>query len=245
MKKTFLLISLSVPAVWLAAQNKTQTTKKAPVKTVAKTVPTVLKTKLDSLSYSFGQSVAGQLKNVEVKDLNYAVFRKGLEDGMKGKIPDLSPEQMNACLNDHFMGQKMKEVNAEKATSKKFLEENKKRPGVVELPNGLQYEILKQGTGPIPQAVDTIVAHYAGTLINGKEFDNSYKRGEPIKYPANNLIKGWTEALTRMPVGSKWKLYIPSDLGYGDYGTGGDIPGGAALIFELELLDIIPVKNKN
>jgi FKBP-type peptidyl-prolyl cis-trans isomerase FklB len=119
------------------------------------------------------------------------------------------------------------------------LEENKKRPGVITLPDGLQYEIIIKGTGPIPKATDTVQANYMGTLINGEEFDNSYKRGEPLTIPVSGVIRGWTEALEMMPVGSKWKLFIPSDLGYGDRGAGGAIPGGSALIFEIELLKIV------
>src|SRR5215210_957517 len=122
---------------------------------------------------------------------------------------------------------------------KRNLEKNKKRPGVIELPDGLQYEILKAGTGEKPKATDTVKAHYAGTLVDGKEFDNSYKRGEPLTIPVGGVIQGWVEALQLMPVGSKWKLFIPSDLGYGDRGAGGAIPGGATLIFEIELLDIV------
>ena len=102
----------------------------------------------------------------------------------------------------------------------------------------MQYEVITMGTGIKPTAEDTVVCHYAGTLINGKEFDNSYKRGEPISFPVTGVIKGWTEAVQLMPKGSKWKLYIPSELGYGDRGAGGDIPGGAALIFEVELVDV-------
>ena len=108
----------------------------------------------------------------------------------------------------------------------------------METASGLQYEILTKGTGPVPASSDTIIAHYRGTLLNGKEFDNSYKRGEPLTIPVTGVIPGWTEALELMPVGSKWKLFIPSDLAYGDYGAGGEIPGGAALIFEIELLSI-------
>lgn len=238
MKKVFLFFSLSVSVVMAMAQAKA----KPGVKPAPKAATSPLKTKLDTLSYSFGQSVAGQLKNVDVKDLNYAMFRKGLEDGMKNTQPLCSPEQMNAALNAHFMGQKMKEVNVQKAAGRKFLDENKKRPGVIVLPDGLQYEILKAGDGPIPKETDTIVAHYAGSLIDGNEFQSSYKMGQPITRHANGLIKGWTEALTRMPAGSKWKLYIPSDLAYGDYGMGQDIPGGATLIFEIELLQVIPDK---
>ncbi len=128
--------------------------------------------------------------------------------------------------------------NIVKEEGKKFLTENKKKPGVVELPNGLQYQIIKQGTGAIPKATDTVKAHYAGSLINGIEFDNSYKRGAPIEIPVTGVIQGWVQALQLMPVGSKWKLFIPSDLGYGDRGAGGAIPGGATLIFDIVLMEI-------
>lgn len=132
-----------------------------------------------------------------------------------------------------------KKISGDKEAGAKFLEENKKRPGVITLPSGLQYEIITKGTGPIPKATDTVKANYIGMLIDGKEFDNSYKRGEPITIPVTGVIRGWIEALEMMPVGSKWKLFIPSDLGYGDRGAGGVIPGGAALIFEMELLEIV------
>ncbi len=113
---------------------------------------------------------------------------------------------------------------------------------MVELPNGLQYEIIKEGTGEKPKATDTVKAHYAGSTIDGKEFDNSYKRGEPLQIPVSGVIQGWVQALQMMPVGSKWKLFIPSDLGYGDRGAGGAIPGGAALIFDIELIEIVNKK---
>jgi FKBP-type peptidyl-prolyl cis-trans isomerase FklB len=134
----------------------------------------------------------------------------------------------------------MENKNAQvKEEGKKFLAENKKRAGVIELPSGLQYEIINSGTGEKPKATDTVKAHYAGSLINGQEFDNSYKRGEPLQIPVGGVIQGWVEALQLMPVGSKWKLFIPSDLGYGDRGAGGSIPGGAALIFDIELIEIV------
>jgi FKBP-type peptidyl-prolyl cis-trans isomerase FklB len=134
----------------------------------------------------------------------------------------------------------MENKNAKvKEEGKKFLDENKKRQGVVELPSGLQYEIITAGTGEKPKATDTVKAHYAGSLINGQEFDNSYKRGEPLQIPVGGVIQGWVEALQLMPVGSKWKLFIPSDLGYGDRGAGGSIPGGSALVFDIELIEIV------
>ena len=119
-----------------------------------------------------------------------------------------------------------------------FLAANKAKPGVVTLPSGLQYKILKEGTGPKPTATDSVVCNYQGTLINGTEFDSSYKRGEPATFPVNGVIKGWTEALQLMPVGSKWQLFIPPDLAYGARGAGADIGPNATLIFEVELLSI-------
>jgi FKBP-type peptidyl-prolyl cis-trans isomerase FklB len=126
-----------------------------------------------------------------------------------------------------------------KKAGKEFLEQNKKKDGVVELPDGLQYKVLKKGTGASPKATDKVKVNYTGTLINGKEFDSSYKRGQPAEFPLNNVIPGWTEALQMMKVGGKWKLFIPSDLAYGDQGRGSVIPPGATLIFEVELLDIV------
>lgn len=128
------------------------------------------------------------------------------------------------------------------ATNKKegdaFLAANKAKEGVTTLPSGLQYKILTAGTGPKPTATDSVVCNYRGTLINGKEFDSSYKRGQPATFPVNGVIKGWTEALQLMPVGSKWQLVVPPDLAYGDRGAGADITPGATLIFEVELMSI-------
>jgi len=125
-----------------------------------------------------------------------------------------------------------------------FLAANKSKPGVVTLPSGLQYKILKEGTGPKPTATDSVVCNYQGTLINGTEFDNSYKRGEPATFPVNGVIKGWTEALQLMPVGSKWQLFVPADLAYGPRGAGADIGPNSTLIFEVELLSIKAKDNK-
>jgi FKBP-type peptidyl-prolyl cis-trans isomerase FklB len=123
-----------------------------------------------------------------------------------------------------------------------FLAANKTKEGVVTLPSGMQYKILKEGTGPKPTASDTVSCNYRGALINGKEFDSSYKRGEPTSFPVSGVIKGWTEALQLMPVGSKWQLFIPAEMAYGDRGAGGDIGPGETLIFEVELLSIVEQK---
>ena len=142
-------------------------------------------------------------------------------------------------LFDKLQSNRKTKIDEEKNAGAVFLSENKKREGVIELPSGIQYEILQQGNGDKPNVRDKIKAHYAGRLLNGKEFDSSYKRNAPFVAPILNLIKGWQEVLPMMPVNSKWRLWIPSDLAYGDAGAGASIPGGALLDFEIELLEII------
>jgi len=205
--------------------------KKAPAKVTLSTA--------DSLSYAMGVQTAEYYKAQGAEKINPAMVKKAYEDVYNNKKLLISSEQCNMTIQtklQEFMAQK---TNAEKEKGTKFLEENKKRPGVITLPSGLQYEIITKGTGPVPTATDTVKANYIGSLIDGKEFDNSYKRNEALTIPVGSVIRGWTEALQLMPVGSKWKLYIPSDLGYGDRGAGGAIPGGAALVFTIELLDIV------
>jgi len=136
-------------------------------------------------------------------------------------------------------GNRQEKIDAEKATGATFLAENKAKDGVLELPNGIQYQVVQEGTGEKPALQAKIKAHYIGRLINGNEFDNSFKRGQPFEAPILNLIKGWQVVLPMMPVGSRWRLWIPSDLAYGDGGAGGSIPGGAVLDFEIELLGIV------
>jgi len=142
-------------------------------------------------------------------------------------------------LFDKLQSSRKAKIDEEKAAGAAFLAENKKREGVIELSSGIQYEILKEGAGDKPDLKDKIKAHYAGRLINGKEFDSSYKRGAPFTAPILHLIKGWQDVLPMMPLNSKWRLWIPSDLAYGDNGAGANIPGGAVLDFEIELLEII------
>jgi len=165
-----------------------------------------------------------------------------MTDAMKGNKPLMDESAANMTIQEKLQQFMMKKVNAEKEAGRKFLEENKKQPGVVVLPNGIQYKIITQGTGIKPVVEDTIKVHYKGTTIDGNIFDDSYSRGEPIEFPLGSLIEGWKQALVLMPVGSKWQIFLPSDYGYGDRGAGGNIPGGATLIFELELLDVKPVK---
>lgn len=195
---------------------------------------------IDSLSYSIGVQVAEYYKQTQnVEKVNPEYVKKAFNDVYENKPLTISEEEANMYIQQklqQFMATKIKAV---KDSGEKFLEENKNRPGVVTLPDGMQYEIIKKGTGPKPTAQDTVKANYIGTLIDGKEFDNSYKRGEPLTIPVSGVIRGWTEALQLMPVGSTWKLFIPSELAYGDRGAGGVIPGGATLVFTIELLDIV------
>jgi FKBP-type peptidyl-prolyl cis-trans isomerase FklB len=145
---------------------------------------------------------------------------------------------MQKEMHDKQQAKMQEEGAANKKEGDAFLAANKSKEGVVTLPSGLQYKILKAGTGPKPTANDTVECNYRGTLINGKEFDSSYKRGQPADFPVGGVIKGWTEALQLMPVGSKWQLFVPADLAYGDRGAGADIGPGETLIFEVELMSI-------
>lgn len=188
-----------------------------------------------SLGVLLGNNLAGQ---VDVEGLDYDAMAKGLTDVLKGGDMEMTMEEAN------FTAQKFLQESAAKMAMKaqemeaNFLAENGERDGVVSRPSGLQYEILNEGTGAIPTISQKVVAHYEGRLLTGKIFDSSYKRGQPATFPVNGLIQGWQEALQIMPVGSKWRLYVPSNLGYGARGAGNDIPGNATLIFDLELLEI-------
>ena len=174
-----------------------------------------------------------------------AILARGLKDSLAGGKTLLTDEEAQAAIKEvqNDMQKKQQEkMQAAGAANKKegetFLAANKGKDGVVTLPSGLQYKILKEGTGAKPAATDSVVCNYQGKLINGTEFDSSYKRGQPATFPVNGVIKGWTEALQLMPVGSKWQLFIPPDLAYGDRGAGADIGPDATLIFEVELLSI-------
>lgn len=194
---------------------------------------------IDSLSYAMGVQTASYYKSQGVQQINSAMVQKAYDAVFKNDSLLISPETANMTIQEKLQQYMLEKNTQAKAAGEKFLEENKKRPGVIMLPSGLQYEILTEGNGQIPKATDTVKANYIGTLIDGTEFDNSYKRGEPITIPVTGVIQGWVQALQLMPVGSKWKLFVPSNLGYGDHGAGGAIPGGAALIFEIELMDIV------
>jgi FKBP-type peptidyl-prolyl cis-trans isomerase len=231
------------------------TTPKAPAKkttTAAKPAAAVpaLTTRKQKFSYALGMNIGSglgaNLKKQSV-EIDPALVSQGLKDSLSGTKTRLTEEEAKTVLTE--MQNEVKKEQQEKAaqlgaTNKKegeeFLAANKGKEGVVTLPSGLQYKILTEGKGPKPAAADTVVCNYKGTLINGTEFDSSYKRGQPATFGVGQVIKGWTEALQLMPVGSKWQLVIPSNLAYGERGAGADIGPDATLIFEVELLSIQP-----
>jgi FKBP-type peptidyl-prolyl cis-trans isomerase FklB len=226
-----------------AGAQKAPTAKTGPAKPRTPSVLT-LKTQKDKVSYALGANLGMNLHKQSV-EVDPAIVLRGLKDALAGGKMLLTDDDARAVLMQlqaevrNKQQEKMKvagEMNKKEGVE--FLEANKTKEGVVTLPSGLQYKILTEGTGPKPAASDTVVCNYRGTLISGTEFDSSYKRGQPASFPVNGVIKGWTEALQLMPVGSKWQLFVPAELGYGDRGAGGEIGPGATLIFEVELLSI-------
>ncbi len=225
---------------------KTSTTTKKPTTGTRTATTLTLKTQKEKNSYALGMSIGTGLKKQGVgASVDPALVSRGLRDAISGGKTSMTEDEMRAALQQlrtQVQGAQQAKAHAEGASSRKegeaFLAANKTKEGVQTLPDGLQYKILQQGNGPKPTANDTVTVNYRGTLINGKEFDSSYKRGQPISFPVSGVIKGWTEALQLMPVGSKWQLYIPSDLAYGDQGAGADIGPGQTLIFDVELLGI-------
>ena len=194
---------------------------------------------MDKVSYALGLSIGNNFQNSGIKQLQVADFVKGLEDVLGEKQPAISYEEAKQVINDYFMKLQQERLEINKQAGAEFLEINRHKAGVVELPSGLQYEILKQGTGAKPSASDKVKCHYHGTLINGTVFDSSVQRGEPATFGVSQVIPGWVEALQLMPVGSKWRLFIPSNLAYGEHGAGDVIEPNSTLIFDVELLDIV------
>ena len=194
---------------------------------------------LDKVSYSLGLSIASNLISSGVTTINAEAFIDGLNVVFSGKMPEIMPDEANNILQDYFDKLQQAKGKEAKAEGEKSLAENKKKEGVVALPSGLQYKILTAGNGPKPKASDTVKCHYEGRLINGTVFDSSIRRNEPAEFPVSGVIAGWVEALQLMPVGSKWQLYIPSELAYGTHGAGQSIGPNQTLIFDVELLAII------
>ncbi|MCW3806669.1 FKBP-type peptidyl-prolyl cis-trans isomerase [Plebeiibacterium marinum] len=193
---------------------------------------------MEKLSYSLGLSIAGNLQNSGVAELDVDAFARGVKHHMEGATTEISQEEAGKIINTFFSELQAKQFEANIEAGKKFLAENEKREGVVTLESGLQYEIMTEGNGDKPKATDSVKCHYHGTLIDGTVFDSSVQRGEPAVFPVNGVIAGWVEALQLMSVGSKWKLFIPSDLAYGAQGAGQQIGPHTTLVFEVELLEI-------
>lgn len=194
---------------------------------------------MDKVSYSLGLSIASNLISSGVKTINAEAFNDAMSTVFAGEMPEIMPDEANNILQDYFEKIQKEQGGAAKEAGEKYLAENKNREGVVALPSGLQYKILTAGNGPKPKASDTVKCHYEGRLINGQVFDSSIRRGEPAEFPVSGVIPGWVEALQLMPVGSKWQLYIPSELAYGAHGAGQAIGPNETLIFDVELLAIV------
>lgn len=194
---------------------------------------------MDKISYGLGISMASNLKNTGIENLNLEELTRGISDVFNGNKLDMDPEEAQKLLNDYFAGLQANADKKNKEISEGFLAENKQQEGVITTASGLQYIVIKEGDGPKPKETDTISCHYEGRLIDGTVFDSSYRRNQPIEFPVNQVIPGWVEALQLMPVGSKWRLFIPSELAYGEHGAGDIIRPNSALIFDVELLKIV------
>jgi FKBP-type peptidyl-prolyl cis-trans isomerase FklB len=269
-KTTFIAISVAAAGLFLAASTPAQQTPAAnspstpaagakpatgakpaqtsAAKTTAKTpAPLTLNTQTQKSSYAIGMNIGKNLKRDSV-EVDPAVLLRGLKDALAGNKLLLTDDEAKAALTALQAEVRAKEEAKAKAAAlenkkagEAFLAANKTKEGVVALPSGLQYKIITEGTGPKPTAEDTVLCHYRGTLVDNTEFDSSYKRKEPLKIPVGGVIKGWTEAIQLMPVGSKWQLFIPSDLAYGERGApGSPIGPNSTLIFEVELISIEP-----
>ena len=194
---------------------------------------------MDKLSYALGLSMGNNFKSSGIQTLSVTDFANGVKAVYEGEKPEMTYDEAKQVINDFFT-QMQREVNdRNRAEGEAFLAENKKKSGVVVLPSGLQYEVLTEGKGKKPAATDRVQCHYHGTLINGEVFDSSIERGEPAVFGVSQVIPGWVEALQLMPEGSKWRLFIPSDLAYGENGEGGKIAPNSTLIFDVELLKVL------
>ena len=226
-----------------------KTPAKKPAATTAKTTaPAELKTRKEKFSYALGMNIGNGLgQNLKRQSVEFdsSLVAEGLKDSLSGGKARMTVEEAQTVLKEvqgevqKEQQEKMKQAaEKNKSEGEAFLAANKEKEGVVTLPSGLQYKILNEGSGPKPTAADSVVCNYRGTLVSGTEFDSSYKRGQPATFPVSGVIKGWTEALQLMPVGSKWQLFVPPALGYGERGAGADIGPNATLIFEVELISI-------
>lgn len=194
---------------------------------------------MDKISYALGLSIGNNFKASGINKLDIDSFTKAVKDVMDGTKPEMTYDEAKGVLNSFFSKLQEDKLNLNKKAGEEFLAINKEKPGVVTLPSGLQYQILKKGEGPTPKATDQVTCHYHGTLIDGRVFDSSVDRGQPATFGVTQVIPGWVEALQMMPVGSKWRLFIPSNLAYGERGAGESIEPNSALIFDVEILNIV------
>ena len=200
---------------------------------------------MDKLSYALGLGIGRQLSQMGADDLNVADFAQAVKDMIDGKEPQVPAAEAQQIVEDFFHRQEEKQraeaaekYKEAKSEGEKYLSENAKKEGVVTLPSGLQYKVLKEGNGKSPKATDKVVCHYEGMLVDGTMFDSSIQRGEPATFPLNGVIAGWTEGLQLMKEGAKYRFFIPYQLGYGERGAGASIPPFAALVFDVELIEV-------
>ena len=244
MKKTIVILS-ALCFVFTVAQAKGKKEKKDKKSKTEVAPASIMANEVDSMSYSLGLNIgadfAKNIKNIPGGKYNNDLLIKGFVTSMKGDSALIDGEKANEYVRAYIDKEQKKELAAKTGEAEKFLSENKSKPGVQTTLTGLQYEILTPAEGPKPKATDSVKVHYQGFLLDGTKFDSSVDRGEPITFPLNQVIPGWTEGVQLMSVGSKYKFYVPSDLGYGEKGAGQVIPPFATLIFEVELLEIKPV----
>ena len=194
---------------------------------------------MDKISYALGLSIGNNFQNSGINNLQVEDFVKGLNDVLSGTQPAISYDEAKQVINEFFMNLQKQKLELNKKAGEEFLTINKGKAGVVTLPSGLQYQVLQNGEGAKPTASDKVKCHYHGTLINGTVFDSSVQRGQPAVFGVSQVIPGWVEALQLMSVGSKWRLFIPSELAYGEQGAGDVIEPNSTLIFDVELLEIV------
>jgi FKBP-type peptidyl-prolyl cis-trans isomerase FklB len=209
----------------------------APAFSQKKKEPLKFKNERDSVSYSIGFIIGTNLKSAGLTDFDEKIFLQAIGDVIANKEPAITKDQTNAVLQSYMMKLQQKKAKENLSDGQKFLDENKKKEGIVTLPSGLQYKVIKEGQGESPVETDKVTVHYTGTLISGKVFDSSIERGQPAQFQVNAVIAGWTEALKLMKPGSKWMLYIPPQLAYGEQGVQGIEPN-SVLIFEVELISV-------
>ena len=243
MKKGFIVtVMMAISLASIAQANKPVTKKGAPLTkpklAITYTPAQSLKSTKDSASYALGYRIAQSLKGQGLQDINFELFKKGMAAGTIAKT-DIPDSLLDVCIKNYQDKMSQEKIAINRAAGKAFLEENAKKPGVVKMTNGMQYLILTPGKDTVhPTLKSKVKCHYHGTLINGEIFDSSVDRGEPITFPLNGVIKGWQDAVQLMTVGAKWRLFIPSELAYGERSAGPMIGPGSTLIFEVELLGI-------